>query len=529
MTAMHYLYFRYEVTDQERTAVSPAFATENREMPVLPWFQRKVQPACLFGGGLLVLNFVWWSWPMTMPLEPGDVGVLRLSGSVLLGMSFAYYFMVRYIASVRSQQGTRMLDAPWHLAWLGFWISILVTAALFTYVYAQRDFGPWIGHSIDVVTALLVIETWVRSGLALYQPRTLEKNALPLGGSLALETLFSHENIWEVLVRRADASFGVKLRDGQTFQFLRRTIEPALLVVILMAWLSTCFTSIPTEAHGVRVRWGRYLSPPLDPGLYVTWPWPAEKIEIIPTERVENISLGFERDLGGAALWTEKHFEGEQNLLVGNGEELLSITVPVYYRIKDPLAYMETTTDAREALISLAYRQLLAVTEGRDSFRVMTVERQEIGHTLKQSLQQEVDRMHLGLEIVYVALEDIHPPVAVAPAYQDVVSAEEEMLANVHLAQGYQYQTVAQARQQAHRLQTEADADAEQRVALADGESAHFLNLASADTELFRLRLQMEAMEAALGKPQKVVVTPAAATNQQIYLDLRGVGASQTP
>ena len=226
-------------------------------------------------------------------------------------------------------------------------------------------------------------------------------------------------------------------------------------------------------------------------------------------------------------MWTETHYEGEQNLLVGNGEELLSISVPIYYRIKDPLAYLETTSDAREALINLAYRQLLAVTEARDSFRVMTVERQEISRALKQSLQNEVDHMHLGLEVVFVGLKDIHPPVAVAPAFQDVISAEEEKLAYLHKADAYHFQTLAQAGQQANRLQTEADAMFKQRTALAGGESARFLMLAAAEganTNLFRLRLQLEAMEKAFGKPQKVVLTRAAATNEQFYLDLRGLG-----
>ena len=194
--------------------------------------------------------------------------------------------------------------------------------------------------------------------------------------------------------------------------------------------------------------------------------------------------------------------------------------------------YLKTTTDAREALISLAYRQLLVVTEARDSFRVMTVERQEISRALKQSLQEEVDRMHLGLEVVFVGLKDIHPPVAVAPAFQDVVSAEEEKLAYLHKADAYHFQTLAQAGQQANRLRTAADATLKQRTALAEGESARFLMLATADsanTNLFRLRLQLEALEQALSRPQKVVLTRAVATNEQFYLDLRGVGGLPLP
>ncbi|HUK82752.1 MAG TPA: hypothetical protein VLZ12_09015, partial [Verrucomicrobiae bacterium] len=136
------------------------------------------------------------------------------------------------------------------------------------------------------------------------------------------------------------------------------------------------------------------------------------------------------------------------------------------------------------------------------------------------------------LEIVYVGLKDIHPPVAVAPAFQDVVSAEEQKEAYVHEADAYRIQVLAQAGQTANRLRTSADAKATQRAALAAGESARFVLLASADaanTNLFRTRLQLEAFEAALATPQKIVLTRAASTNDQFYLDLRGLGGLPIP
>ena len=532
---IHYLFFRFQVSDlREAEMVGAAVVGRDpriqREL-MLPWFQRKGQTACLIGGGLLVLGVLQGSLRMTTPLSADDSAMIRLAGILFLGMSFALYFMGRYVSFVQSQQDTRVLSAPLHLARLGFWICLISTGCLFTFLYAGRDFGLWVGRVIGVVTGLLVIDAGIRAAMVAFQPRALSKDMPPLGGSLALDVLFRRGNPWDALIHHVETSFGVKVGESWVSAFLRQTIEPVILLGIILVWLSTCFTAVPPQSQGVRVRWGRYLAPALEPGLYITWPWPAETIEIVPTERVEQIALGFESDLGGPALWTEVHYEGEQNLLVGNGEELLSIGVPIYYRIKDPLAYLKTTTDAREALICLAYRQLLAVTEARDSFHVMTVERQEISRALKQSLQHEVDRMHLGLEIVFVGLKDIHPPVAVAPSFQDVVSAEEQKLAYLHQADAYHFQTLAQAGQQANRLRTEADAMFKQRTALAEGESARFLMLATADaanTNLFRMRLQLETLEQALAKPQKLVLTRAA-TNEQFYLDLRGLGGLPLP
>ncbi|HUJ09734.1 MAG TPA: protease modulator HflK [Verrucomicrobiae bacterium] len=533
---IHFLFLRFEASDVEegemaKTVVLRSEARIQRE-PWLPWFQRQGQVACLIVGGLVLLAVLQGSLRMSTALSTGESATIRLAGILFLAMAFGLYFLSRYVSLIQSQQNMRTLNAPLHLARLGFWICLINAGGLFAFLYANRDVGLWIGRLIGVVTILLIVDAWIRAGMGTFQPRSFVEEKMPLGGGLALEILFRKGSPWDALVHHVETSFGVKVGESWIVPFLRRTIEPAILVGVVLLWLSTCFTAVPPQSHGVRVLWGRYLTPAVGPGLYVTWPWPAERIAIVPTERVEQIALGYEHDLGGPMLWTEPHYEGEQNLLVGNGEELLSISVPVFYRIRDPLAYLQTTTDARQALISLAYRQLLAVTQGRDSFRVMTVERQAISQALKKSLQQEVDHMRLGLQIVYVGLKDIHPPVAVAPAFQDVVSAEEEKEADLHKAAAYHFQTMAQAGQQSNRLRITADAMFKQRTAQAEGESARFLMLASADaanTNLFRLRLRLEALEQALAQPQKVILSQAAATNEQYYLDLRGLAGLPIP
>ena len=533
---IHYLFFRFKASDlrEAEAAGANAVGQESRiqREPLLPWFQRKGQAAGLIVGGLVVLGTFQGVLRMRTSFSTDDSSVIRLAGILFLGMSFGLYFISRYVSFVQSQQDEHSLNGPLHLARFGFWVCLISASCLFIFLYANRDFGLWVGRIIGLTTVLLIIDACIRAAMSVFRPRALLKDMPPLGGSLTLDALFSRRNPLEVLTHHIETSFGVKLEHDWIIPFLRQTLEPVILLGIILAWLSTCFTAVSAQSHGVRVRWGRYLTPVLGPGLYLTWPWPAEKIEIVPTERIEQIALGFEQDLGGPMLWTEVHYEAEQRLLVGNGGELLSISVPIYYRIKDPIAYLKITTDARKALINLAYRQLLAVTEAKNSFRLMTVERQEISQALKQSLQEEVARMHLGLEIVYVGLKDIHPPVEVAPAFQDVVSAEEQKLAYLHEADAYRVQNLAQAGQEANRLRTEADAMFKQRTALAKGEAARFLMLATADaanTNLFRMRLRLEALEQALSAPQKVVLTHVATTNQQFYLDLRSSGELVPP
>ena len=274
----------------------------------------------------------------------------------------------------------------------------------------------------------------------------------------------------------------------------------------------------------MRMFFGRYQPVPLSPGLHVTWPWPIEQLEIVETETIRQISIGFDKDLSGPVLWNEPHFEGEKNLLVGDGESLLTIDVPIFYRISDPVRYLETTTDAEQALLALANRKLIQVAGSRDSFQIMTEQRAEIARQLKESLQQEVDQLGLGLQIVFVGLKDVHPPVDVAPAYQAVVSAQEEKDRTIDLARASRAKVLPEAQAEANRIRVEQEAAYQKRVAAAKGEAARFSAIVQADREnsaVFRFRLKLDAIEQVLGKPNKTILAVPAQSKQELYLDLR--------
>ena len=306
----------------------------------------------------------------------------------------------------------------------------------------------------------------------------------------------------------------MRLADAWLARFARALAGPLALLGLLGLWLSTAITRVPVEGRGVLLLRGEFQEPALPPGLHLHAPWPWARIIVVPTERVQEIALGFERDLAGPVLWAEKHFEGEQNLLVGQGEELLTINVPVHYRVRDAVAFLRHTGDARAALDSLGYHELLGVTATHTAFGLMTSDREEVSARLRSGLQSACDRLGLGLEIVFVGLKDVHPPVPVAPSYQDVVSAEEQSVSLVDQARAYAEQTLSGARLASSQARLQADSAAAARLARARGETARFLApLPSwrAHGDVFSARLRLESVEAALADIRQLYVVPACA------------------
>ena len=380
---------------------------------------------------------------------------------------------------------------------------------------------------------MLAVESLLHAFLRFYQPRDMRGSETILGSGL-LAILLRGGNPVTALATFLERELGIRLAEIWALQYpFRSRIVPTILAAALLAWAGSMFTAVPTGTHGVRVRLGHFIAPALEPGLHTGWPWPLERIEIVPTGAIQEFSLGFERDIGGPILWAEKHFEGERNLLVGAGEELLTVNVPIYYRIADPVAWLRNTADAPVALAHLAERHLLALTAAHESFRLMTTERDETAANLRARLQGEVDTLGLGLEIVFVGLKDIHPPVTVAAAYQDVISAEEEKEAHIHIGRQYAANEIPRAQAEASSLLITARAAATAKTAAATGEAARFTSLEGAhraSPAVFRQRLKLETLEEVLPRPQKIILDREFSGGQGVTLDLRPRdGASSIP
>ncbi len=491
-------------------------------------YQQRGQWIALALSSLLPLLLLWRSLPPpSIEFSPSS---LPLRIAVALSLSVILHLLGRYARVLCEKLEQNSLSGLLHLARLGSWLSLLWAAVQGILLVSQRDFRSIIELISLGTTLILIVEAWLMAIFRFMKPADLRAAAGPIDGSFLLGTLFHRKHPLEEMSERVEASLGIHIQDTWAFQFVKRSIAPLLLMALALAWASTMATVVPVGHSGVRIRLGHFLEELAEPGLHWSLPWPLEQIALIPTAKIEELILGFEKDSGEPILWTERHYEGEKNLLVGNGDELLTISVPVQYRIRDPLAYLMSTTESRAALEHLAYRELLRVTSARDSFAVMTDERAEVSEALHQGLQAAADAQQLGLEIVWVGLRDIHPPVDVTSAYQDVISAEEERQTLVEQARAYRAARIPTANMESNRLRVMSTAAGKERVLLASGEALRFEQLAAAQqahSELFRFRYVHESMVAAWGAPSKLLLVTDSLPG--VILDSRQQEATASP
>lgn len=437
--------------------------------------------------------------------------LLQLAAVTLAILAFGFHFLGTYGAQVARETPAPLLGVLVPLARLLAAAQAVMVAALLVRLYAQRNWLHPVEVAFNLATGILIVETLLHALARIYQPARLRATDTVFGQSVLLPALFGESGPLRSFATTIEKNFGVTLADTWLVQLTRILAAPLLLLGLLGGWVSTAVTRVPVDSRGVLVQSGAYAPAALPPGLHFHAPWPWGRLIVVPTERVQEVALGFERDLAGPVLWTEKHFEGEQNLLVGQGEELLTINVPVHYRIRDAVAYTRRAGDARAALEALGYRELLGLTTTYTAFGLMTTDRVEITEKLRTRLQAAADALGLGLEIVFVGLKDVHPPVPVAPAYQDVISAEEQRSALADHARTYVVQATAAAHVSATQLRLQAETAATERRARAAGEAARFLAPLAVyreHPEVFMTRRRLEALEAALGEIRQLVLVP---------------------
>jgi len=255
-----------------------------------------------------------------------------------------------------------------------------------------------------------------------------------------------------------------------------RMLEKALGWMILAQFgaliLSTCFVIIEPGDEALLERFGRPAGANgvIGPGLHVKFPWPIDKVYPVHTERIQTFTVGAEPENTAVVQWTVSHGK-EENFLVANtltnrvaaataiGDatnappvSLLSVSIPVHFQITNLVSWVYVNEDPTNLLQGLAQREVMHYLAHADFNRLMSRGREEAGEALRANIQAAVDAQNMGARIVYVGLQDIHPPVKVAKVFEDVVGAGQTRDAKVLDALAHAVSTNAWARGESNRV-----------------------------------------------------------------------------
>lgn len=302
---------------------------------------------------------------------------------------------------------------------------------------------------------------------------------------------------------------GITMRSLWSIRFIKTLLPYTVVFAAAILWFSTGIIQIEAQQHGAVYRLGRLLERPLEPGLHLTLPWPIDRVDVYDTETVQKLTIGYRATESGDNIWTDGHGNTEYKLLLGGGDELVSINLRLEYRIDDLTAYLRSSASPEKLLEARAYELVTDRTINTDLETLMDIDRAAFAESFRASLVTLLDEYHTGLEIVSVVLESIHPPVEVASVYQGVVSAEIDAQRSILNAQATAAVTVAQAQASYDTSIAVATAEQSTLVAQARADVSEFMASVSADeahTDAYRYYKYLNAVRQAYGQARLVIV-----------------------
>ncbi|MCI0540723.1 MAG: hypothetical protein L0Z50_36455, partial [Verrucomicrobiales bacterium] len=365
--------------------------------------------------------------------------------------------------------------------------------------------------------------------------------------------LLSHpEGIFTTAAHALDYQFGFKVSETWVYRYLEKAFAWLLLLQLGALVLSTCFVFVRPGEQGLLERWGRPVAARglLNPGLHLKFPFPMDRVFRNQTDRIQEFRVGASHDEkdedgdehGHAAatqerprtiLWTVPHEKEPFNLLVASRQppsafatntpkseqsapvDLLTVDIPVQYQISDLRAWMYNYTGASNLLENIATREIVYYLVSVDMMKLLSVERERAATELRKRIQDRADQLKLGVKVLLVGLQDIHPPFGkgrteVAKKYEEVVGARQQVEARLREAEGYAATNRAFSAAEAERRVHQAEAYKVRRMAAAAASAGQFTNqmLAfNASPRVFMERTYLQAFARGSTNARKYVIT----------------------
>jgi len=407
----------------------------------------------------------------------------------MMAIAFVSFIISRYATGMSAQLQWKPLRAGGSI-FLG--IAILCFALAVGLAMAQFKIFVVINAIDFIVPVLLLVlgaETTLNIVLDIYRPRLKGQYAKSAFDSRLLGVINEPGGIFRTAASAIDYQFGFKVSQTWFYKLLEKAIAPLILFAAVTLYLLSCIVVVNPNEEAIIEHLGNPLNEAgwvrrAEPGLTFKWPWPIDIAYKHPTKMVSEISIGFVPKFKPGTyeldreplLWGKAHYEQEYLLLVASEQKstkltpgavpvsLIIATVPVQYRIKDLYSFIYNHNEPEKLLESICYHELTKFaasakievdSEANINQSLLGAGRAEAKRTLTSRIQAAADKAGLGIEIVFLGLQGIHPPPEVAEDYQKVVGAvqkKQALILSAHAKRNRDLSTLAGSVEDADRL-----------------------------------------------------------------------------
>jgi len=383
----------------------------------------------------------------------------------MTAIAFVSFLISRYATGMSAQPEWKPLRAGGSfllaIAVLCFALAIGLALAQFKY-FIVINVIDWI---VPILLVVVGVETALNLIFDIYRPRLKGRYSRSAFDSRLLGVINEPGGIFRSAAGAIDYQFGFKVSQTWFYKLLEKAIAPLVLFAAVTLYLLSCIVVVAPNEEAIIERFGNPVNDANDvrlagPGLAFKWPWPIDIAYKYPTKKVMELNIGFKAEKNkasyGPLLWGKQHYEEEYHLLVASKQtsassdasavpvSLVMAAVPVQYKVRDLYSFIYNHNEPEKRLEAICYRELtkfaasakIEVDDEADLEQsLLGAGRSEAKNILTRQIQKAADEAGLGVEIVFLGLQGIHPPPEVAADYQEVVGAVQRKQALIFEAQ----------------------------------------------------------------------------------------------
>ena len=456
-------------TEQERQA--DLFAVAQKRLAILEkWFvpiMAGIVALYQIGIGTVLLT------ALRSPLA-GDVVTRQplLCAVFLIAIAFAAFLLSRYATGMSTEEKFKPMRAAGSSLLGGAVLCFVVAICLALLQFKFPTPLLVVAYIIPILMMLVGIETAINVVLDIYRPRLKDQYSRSAFDSRLLGIISEPGEVLHTVAGAIDYQFGFKVSQTWFYQLLSRAIIPLTLFAALVLYLLGTIVVVESQEQAIVERFGNPLTESnqvrlLEPGLSFKLPWPIDIVYKYPTAQVKELYIGYKPKLDPKSglpipeqqlLWGKEHYEEEYSLIVASqqtGSEstggavpvsLVKANIPVQYKVKNLYDFLYNHSEPKKLLEAICYGELtkfaasakVEVDSPEDlQNSILGAGREKAKQILTERIQTLADEQGLGIEVVFVGLQGIHPPAdeQVAQSYQKVIAAVQEKEAAILNAQ----------------------------------------------------------------------------------------------
>lgn len=296
------------------------------------------------------------------------------------------------------------------------------------------------------------------------------------------------------------------------FKFPKVSVSLVRIIVIVAVVVALLFGSVyqvSTEEMGAILRFGKFVRT-TEPGLRFKIPLGIEKLTRVPVQRQLKIEFGFRTVRPG--IRTEyrvtPEYAKESAMLTGD----LNVVVVewiIQYKIKDPYKFLFKMRNVEDTFRYMGEAVVRKFVGDNSVDEVLTVGRARLAAEAKEELQKLCDLYEVGLDVNQLIFQDVNPPEAVKPSFNEVNESIQEKEKKINEAWSEYNQEIPRASGEAEQVIRGAEGYATERVNRAEGDASRFMSVYreySRAPAVTRRRLYLEAINEVLPKVGRKII-----------------------